>query len=193
MVLGAGVGGPPRARWWRRPVAFGPAIAVRRDVYERIGGHAGVRAEVAEDLALARAADRAGVTVRSTLGGDLVAYRMYPEGLRSLIEGWSKNLATGAGATPPLRLAATVAWVAGALQAPLLAVSAPSVVVLLASAAFAVQVAALLPRVGRVNPLVAVAYPAVLAAFLVLFARSVVLTTTRRAVPWRGRQVAVRG
>jgi hypothetical protein len=193
MLLGAGVGGPPRARWWRRPVAFGPAIAVRRDVYERFGGHALARADVAEDLALARAADRAGVTVRSTLGGDLIAYRMYPEGLRPLVEGWSKNLATGAGATPPLRLAATVVWVAAALQAPLLASSAPAGLVALVWAAFAVQVATVLPRVGRVSPLAALAYPALLAAFLLLFARSTVLTATRRTVPWRGRQVAVRG
>ena len=38
-LLGAGTGGPPRQRWWRRPMAFGPAIAVRRDRYERFGGH----------------------------------------------------------------------------------------------------------------------------------------------------------
>ena len=50
--LGAGVGRPPRARWWRRPVAFGPAIAVRRDRYRAFGGHVAVRAAVAEDLAL---------------------------------------------------------------------------------------------------------------------------------------------
>jgi 4,4'-diaponeurosporenoate glycosyltransferase len=174
-------------------VAFGPAVAVRRDVYERFGGHAAACAAVAEDLALAGAADRAGVPVRAALGGDLVTYRMYPEGVRSLIEGWSKNLATGAGSTPPIRLAATVLWMAGALQAPLLALSAPAGVVAVAWAAFALQVAVLLPRVSRVSPVAAIAYPAALAAFLVLFARSAVLTATRRHVPWRGRPVAVRG
>jgi hypothetical protein len=193
MLLGAGTGGPPPARWWRRPVAFGPAIAVRRDVYERFGGHAAVRADVAEDLALARAADRAGIAVRSTLAGDLVAYRMYPEGIRSLVEGWSKNLAAGAGSTPPLRLGASVLWMAGALQAPLLTFSAPAAVVALAWIAYALQVGTILPRLARTGPLAAAAYPVLLVAFLALFARSVVLTATRRTVPWRGRQVAVRG
>ena len=51
---------------------------------------------IADDLALASAADRAGVPVRALVGDDRLGYRMYPEGMRSLVEGWSKNLATGA-------------------------------------------------------------------------------------------------
>ena len=194
-TLGAGSGGPPRHRWWRREIAFGPAVAVRRDVYERIGGHAAVRGEVAEDLALARVAAAAGVPVRAVLAGDLVEYRMYPEGLRSLVEGWSKNLATGAGATPPLRLAATVAWVAAALQAAISAVgalatwSAPAVA---GYVLFVVQFDVLARRVGRFGRATSIAYPLVLVGFVALFARSTFLTLRRGTVPWRGRQVAVR-
>jgi hypothetical protein len=191
-VLGAGIGPPPRVRWWRRPMAFGPAIAVRRDVYERAGGHAAARTAVAEDLALARAADRAGVAVRSFAGDDRLGYRMYPEGAGSLVEGWSKNLAAGAGATPPVRLAAVVVWVGGALQGPLALVADPSALAVAAYLAFAGQFGLLLRRVGRFGAATALAYPVALLAFLALFARSLLITARGRPVPWRGRRVPVR-
>jgi 4,4'-diaponeurosporenoate glycosyltransferase len=191
-TLGAGLGGPARYRWWRRPIAFGPAVAVRRDVYERIGGHASVRGEVAEDLALARVADRAGVPVHALLAGPLLRYRMYPEGLGSLVEGWSKNLAVGAGATPPLRLAATVAWVAAALQAAISLAGTSGWPALVAYVAFVAQFGVVARRVGRFGPVTTVAYPLVLIGFIALFLRSSVLVAARRSVPWRGRQVAVR-
>ena len=60
---------------------------------------------------------------RTLLGGEALSYRMYPDGLRSLADGWSKNLAAGARSMPPLRLLATVLWVTAALQAPLLLAS----------------------------------------------------------------------
>jgi hypothetical protein len=173
-------------------MVFGPAVAVRAVDYDRIGGHAGVRGEVAEDLALARAATRAGLPVRSVLGGGLLGYRMYPEGLGRLIEGWSKNLAVGAGSTPPLRLGATVLWVTAVLQAGVLVVVSPGVLSGLLAAAVALQVAVLLRRLGRFGPLTVLLFPLLLAVFVLLFARSILLTALRRAVPWRGRTVPVR-
>ena len=50
--------------------------------------------------------------------------RMYGEGPRQLIEGWSKNLAAGAGTVPPVRLAFVVAWIAASAQACVIGVNA---------------------------------------------------------------------
>ena len=99
-VLGAGTGGPRRRSWWRAPMAFGPCLALPARVYARIGGHAAVATSVADDVALAERADRAGVGVTALLGEDVIAYRMYPDGWRSLVQGWTKNLATGAAGRP---------------------------------------------------------------------------------------------
>jgi 4,4'-diaponeurosporenoate glycosyltransferase len=121
---------------------------------------------------------------------------MYPEGLGSLVEGWSKNLATGAGVTPPLRLAATVIWVAAALQAAISTVGAiawgAAVPAMAAYLAFALQFGVVARRLGRFGAVTALAYPVVLAGFVALFARSTFLTLRGGTVPWRGRQVAVR-
>ena len=190
-LLGAGTGPPPAHRWWRHPVAFGPALAVPAADYWRIGGHAAVRDAVADDLALAHLADRAGVPVHSTLGDDLIGYRMYPEGPGRLIKGWSKHLAADAGSMPPLRLAATVLWVAAALQAAAVAVwtwirmeSGIDIATSVATyAPFMAQAGVVLHRAGRFGPLTVALYPLVLVGFLALFAWSAFLTLTRRTVP----------
>ena len=103
----AGTGAPAgkRRAWWRGPVGFGPAMAVPASAYIRAGGHERAKSAVAEDLALARTMDMAGTPVvayHSGRGPCFIEYRMYPHGLSSLIEGWTKNLAAGACAVPPL-------------------------------------------------------------------------------------------
>lgn len=70
--------------------ANGQWIAFRRDSYERIGGHAGVRADIVEDIALARRVKRDGGTLLLTSGAGSVACRMY-EGFAEVREGFSKN------------------------------------------------------------------------------------------------------
>ena len=195
-VLGAGTGtsAPTGRSWWRAPAAFGPAMAVRRRDYLAMGGHGAVRGDVAEDLALARIAAAHGLPVSTWTGGTAFRFRMYPGGVRQLVEGWSKNLATGAVATPPLRLVALVAWITASLQAAWLGGTALvplSWAGLLAYAAFAVQAAVLLRRVGGFGLVTALAFPVPLLAFLALFVRSAVLTAVRRQVGWRGRTIPV--
>lgn len=170
-----------------RPVAFGPAMAVTRTAYARLGGHATVRAAVAEDVALGASAAACGVPVLAFGGGD-IEYRMYPKGIAGLIEGWSKNLAAGAASVPPARLAATVLWICACVQAALLPfVTAFAPTALLAYTAVAVQLGVLWRRVGRFGPVTAAVFPLPLVAFMALFARSVWLTKVRRKVQWRGR------
>jgi hypothetical protein len=187
-LLGAGTGGPDRRRWWRRAFAFGPALAMPSPVYRRIGGHAAVRSSIVDDVSLAASADRAGVPITALLGGPQLTYRMYPDGPGGLVEGWTKNLAAGGRAVPPVRLAAVVAWVAAALQAAIGAVVL-SPAGTAAYVLFAVQFLVLTRRIGRFGAVTAVLYPVALAAFVALFVGSLVLTAGPRRVRWRGRLV----
>ena len=190
-LLGAGTGGPARRGWWRRPFAFGPALAIPTPAYRRIGGHASVRASIVDDVSLAARADRAGVPVTTLLGGSDLTYRMYPEGPRGLVEGWTKNLAAGGRAVPPVRLAAAVVWVTAVLHAaagPVVLSPAGTAVYLL----FALQFLVLTRRIGRFGAVTALLYPVALAAFVVLFVWSLALTAGPGRVRWRGRVVDLR-
>lgn len=69
----------------------GQFILVRRSVYERAGGHAAVRAEVAEDSALAQRVRAIGGRVDLMDGSSFLSVRMY-RSLDQLWEGLAKNV-----------------------------------------------------------------------------------------------------
>ncbi|MGC9530320.1 MAG: glycosyltransferase [Candidatus Bipolaricaulaceae bacterium] len=73
------------------PAAVGQFILVDRQAYLKMGGHAAVRGQVVEDMALAKRAAHAGISARLYSGGKLVSCRMY-DGLRPAVDGLSKNL-----------------------------------------------------------------------------------------------------
>jgi chlorobactene glucosyltransferase len=71
--------------------ANGQFLLVRRSAYEAVGGHAAVRAEVLDDVALAHRVKRARLSLFFGTTRDLVTTRMYRHA-GALWEGWSKNL-----------------------------------------------------------------------------------------------------
>ncbi|HTO74313.1 MAG TPA: glycosyltransferase [Gemmatimonadales bacterium] len=75
-------------------IANGQFILMQRESYQAIGTHEAVKGEVAEDLALAQTAHRKGQRVWFAFAENLMETRMY-DGLRPMIEGWSKNLYLG--------------------------------------------------------------------------------------------------
>ncbi len=160
-------------------VAFGPVIAVDRATYDASGGHGNdaVRGQHTEDIALARAVGRSSLFT----GRPDTQFRMYPGGLGDTIRGWSRSLATGAGATRWWWLLATLAWVAS-LAGGWLAI--PFVYPL-----SALQLWVLGRRAGSIHPLTAILFPLAVVAFVLIFVRSAWLVVTRRTVTWKGRQV----
>jgi hypothetical protein len=83
-----------RSRRVTEKIANGQCLWVRRAAYEAMGGHAAVKHEVAEDLALAQHWFGAGRNVALVLGLDQLSTRMYTS-LRELIDGWGKNINAG--------------------------------------------------------------------------------------------------
>lgn len=162
------------------PLAFGPVLALTRQCYDTAGGHAHpeVRAAVAEDLALAR---RVGTSRLYLAGRHSVHYRMYPGGWRPLVQGWTKNLAVGAGRAPWWALLAAAAWVTslagGWLASPWWYVTS------------AAQFAVLARRVGCFGWRTAVVYPLLVTVLVLVFLRSAALTLTGREVAWKGRRL----
>lgn len=71
--------------------ANGQFLMIRRDVYEAVGGHASVAAEVLEDVALARRVKCAGHRIWFASGKGIVRVRMY-RSFNAMWEGWKKNL-----------------------------------------------------------------------------------------------------
>lgn len=176
-------------------VANGQFILVHRDTYEAIGGHAAVRGEVVEDLALAQAFLRGGKRVQLMFGHSLISTRMY-RSLGEMIEGWSKNLYLGArqsaGSRPLLRalapwtlLLALLFWLL-----PLVALAAG---VAPSAATLAVIVSllfwAMISFGMQIPAWYAVGYPLGVVMAIGITLRSI--WRGSRRVEWRGRTYAV--
>ena len=66
-------------------------MLVRRDAYDRVGGHAAVATEILEDVALAKRVKQSGGRLQFRVS-DVVSTRMYRT-FPQMWEGWTKNLA----------------------------------------------------------------------------------------------------
>jgi 4,4'-diaponeurosporenoate glycosyltransferase len=198
LVAFMGVGAARPGRNGRSDGVFGPCLICRRSDYDAIGGHAAVRAIVTEDLALARAFVDKGFPTYALAGGGIVEYRMYPAGWRQLVEGWSKNVASGARFVPPLRSLLVALWITALLvatQYAVLAIWSPTRlrigVAATAFIALAVQQRVRLVALTNAGWVTAALFPMTTLVFVALFVRSVWWTYVRRRVRWRGRSIDV--
>jgi 4,4'-diaponeurosporenoate glycosyltransferase len=167
---------------------FGQMLLVERDVYQRVGGHKAVCGKILENFELAAHFRDAGIPVRAVAGRGALSFRMYPDGLGSLIEGWTKGFASGAGRTPRGVLGIIIAWMIGLMMTPIALVASGMeygwLGVYLACAA---QVAWLARRVGGFHWHAALFYPVPLVFFFALFARSAM--RSGKNVTWKGREI----
>ncbi|MDF1700356.1 MAG: glycosyltransferase [Planctomycetota bacterium] len=178
----------------RRPRAgFGPLMITTREDYERVGGHEAVKGSVIEDFALTNRYSQAELRVTNLGGGKDVSFRMYPDGFRSLIEGWTKNFGSGAWAIGALRALALLIWLTVAVGVikwggGMATHAAPRVLY----AMFAVQIFVMQRQVGSFSVLCALLYPLEILFLALVLLRSLWRTHVRKSVTWRGREVATR-
>jgi hypothetical protein len=168
--------------------ANGQFLVITRTVYEWVGGHAAVRDQVIEDVALLRAVKRAGGRGVPVEGHTLASCRMY-EGWPALREGYAKSLWASVGGSPAASAAAAVA-LSAVYVVPALAALRGSRAGLVGYAAGVAGRAVVAARTGgRVWP-DALAHPVSVLLFDVLMAHS--LRGHRRgSLSWRGRAVSV--
>lgn len=101
----------PLARSPRSAIAMaaGAYLLVRRDLYDRVGGHDGIGGHMVDDLALAQAVKRSGALLMPADGTGVIRLRMYHD-VGELWRGWRKNAAFASpnGATKGVVPAATL-------------------------------------------------------------------------------------
>ena len=167
---------------------FGQMLLVNRESYLRVGGHEAVKGRILENCFLAELFRAAGISVRSATGKNVFSFRMYPGGVRELIEGWTKGFASGAGETPRGVLVLVVAWMIGLMFAPvgwLMTGDSWSwgAMYLLC----ATQVGWVSRQIGAFRWWTALLYPVLLVFFFVVFARSA--RRVGKQVSWKGRTI----
>jgi 4,4'-diaponeurosporenoate glycosyltransferase len=176
--------------------AFGPCMVCSREDYFAVGGHEKVRREILESIPFGREFLKAGREVRCYGGKGTISFRMYPEGLRSLIEGFSKGFGTGASATSLVVLFMMVCWITGGLAITrhlLQAVFWTDPVALglwvTLDIFYILQIHWMLRRIGNFGFYTPLFFQVPVLFFVILFFSSLLRIFVLRRVRWKGREV----
>ncbi|MFS0990174.1 glycosyltransferase [Enterococcus casseliflavus] len=170
--------------------AFGPCILCSKTAYLQANGHQDMPQGILDDLALARRFKKKRLPIALYGGKDLVAFRMYPAGVRQLVQGWTKDFATASQSTHPLIMAGVILWISGGigvLAAPFL--MEPLWLGLLFYAAYFGQTLCFARRVGNFNRILLLFFPCYFLFFLGLFGWSWIQTHLLKSVTWKGRKI----
>ncbi|SEJ47094.1 4,4'-diaponeurosporenoate glycosyltransferase [Bhargavaea ginsengi] len=197
LIVMAGMNTFTPARWNLPPAgAFGGCILCSRADYIGTGGHHAIRGELMDDLALGAAFRDSGLPVYCLGGRNVISLRMYPDGIRSLVEGWTKSMASGVSSTHPAVTALVSLWIAGAfMPAATLAAAAWNGMAgwITAGAAlyllYGLEVFRLIRKAGNFRFTTVLLYPFHFLFFTAVFIWSLYAVRIRKRVTWRGRQV----
>ncbi len=177
---------------------FGPCILTSKAQYLRVGGHEAVRGQVVDDLALCRLYRREGIPVHTFGGKGVINFRMYPGGVGSMIEGWTKNMAVGASLADVRLILLLIIWCTGISNAALALGSLgwrfdPTLgpMILGAYALYGGQIFLQLRRVGSFRWVAALLFPVLFLFFVGIFIYSVVRVKIYRSVSWKGRSIRI--
>lgn len=176
--------------------AFGPCILCNKADYMNVGGHEVIRNAVMDDLALGEAFREAGDPVYCYGGRGVINFRMYPEGIGSLWEGWTKSFATASQETHPLVTFFISFWISGAfLSLPFFMLAGYTggtnwtIIATFLYILFFGQVSLFARRTGNFSYVALAFYPLLFLFFTILFIWSIYLTHVRKTVSWRGRKI----
>lgn len=174
---------------------FGPVICISKSLYQEIGGHQAVKESILDDISLGKELQKIEVVPSCYIGNPTITFRMYPNEMKEMNQGWIKNFAAGAGSSSLFFLVITVIWVSGLIRTPLELVNFVVSENILFSFIYAIiyflQVIVLYfpaKKIGNFKNTVLFLYPIPLLYFLLIFCISLYKKVFHRSVSWKGRK-----
>jgi 4,4'-diaponeurosporenoate glycosyltransferase len=177
--------------------AFGPCNLCRREDYFLVGGHQAFKGDILESFGLCKEFLKNNLPVHCYGGRGTISFRMYPEGIKSLVEGFGKGFGSGAQAMPLAGLILTVLWISGGvgvtrqfIQSLALGGSLQLAGWSLFYLLYVLQYHWMLRRIGNFGTLPAFLFPIPLLFFVAVFALSLLRIFFFRNVRWKGRSIS---
>jgi 4,4'-diaponeurosporenoate glycosyltransferase len=197
IVMMAGIGAFTVLGSRIKPIGlFGQVVVMERQYYLDCGGHDKVKGELLEDLAFGSELQKEGMEIHCLGGKSTISFRMYPNGIRELINGWSKGFAMGAAKTSTPLLILIVLWICGSIGTTRslieTIVATNSVQIAIGGSLYilyAAQIYWMLVRIGNFKFYTALFYPIPIAFFVVIFTYSFVRIFLVGSVKWKGREI----
>ncbi|MCU9614785.1 glycosyltransferase [Caldibacillus lycopersici] len=178
----------------KRKGLYGPCIITTREDYETIGGHESIKAEMLDDLNLGVVFQKAGIRVSNYLGVKLISFRMYPNGLKSQWEGFSKGAVQGTSVVSKLTLIPIIFWFLGIILSTsffLFIHTTWFLPLVIGYVLYVIQIYFINQSIGNFGiilpffPIISMVY------FLLAYLYSAYQSIVRKKVIWKGRYVSV--
>lgn len=168
---------------------FGPVIVTSKSDYTMTGGHEAIKNELLDDIKLARLYLKHGINIRNYLGGEIISFRMYPNGIGHLFEGISKNISLGAHTVSCLEFIIAFIWFAAMLAS---VQYIPSILNIYRYFLYVIVIYVLSRAIGDYKIYDALLYPVHFILTLIIFIFSFYKGIFRKKVNWKGRQISVK-
>lgn len=175
---------------------YGSCIVATREDYEKINGHQSVKDEVLDDLFLGSKFIEAGVPITNYIGHGLVSFRMYPQGIRSEVEGFSKGAVLSTSTLSPWTIVPIAVWVVGLIVSEAafpLAGTSWAVPLLIGYVMYTLQLVYFMKYVGAFGIVIPVLHIVATVFFLVVMLYSLYQVVVLGHVSWKGRHIRVGG
>ncbi|MGB8455238.1 MAG: glycosyltransferase family 2 protein [Anaerocolumna sp.] len=176
---------------------YGSCIVMTREDYSKIEGHDSIKSEVLDDLILGKKLSDAGIHVENYIGYNYVSFRMYPDGLRSELQGFAKGAFLSTATLRPLSIICMAIWLIG-----LLAVEIITPVLLLMGNTYAIpfilgyifytiQIIYFIKYSGNYGLIMPIVHLISSVFFIVVISYSYYQVAVTKSVTWKGRQIKV--
>lgn len=174
---------------------YGQSLILGKEEYWSIGGHESVKGKILENVYMAELFTEKGYKLVCCGGRGSLSFRMYPDGMKNLIDGWTKAFASGASKTSLISMISIIMWISGGftISISLIFTLFISDYILLSSIGyilFSIQMYWMLHRIGTYKIISALIFPLHLLFFVIIFSRSIYYQVTKKKIQWKSRNVS---
>lgn len=181
--------------WGRTDSVFGPFLMTSRKDYMLTGGHQNAQETLIEGMGIQKGYHDKGLPTTLYIGYGVLHFRMYSEGLHSVINGWKKHIAIGAGNTQPWVMMMIMLWIGGGIALPIYIIATglggfgmitlPVVLYFI----YALQFKWMCRHLIRFPWFFALFYPLYIVFFFHVYGASFINTHLFKKVEWKGRKI----
>jgi 4,4'-diaponeurosporenoate glycosyltransferase len=177
---------------------FGPVILISRKDYFDAGGHASIHNSIIDDVALGQKLKDKKIAFDLFIGDRDISFRMYGGGIKDLLDGWTKNQASGAMKTPVIRFLIVFLWITSCASAPLQIIRSIYLANYIWAAVFflffilwMLELRRISTHIGTFKRYVIVLYPVYLVMFCGVFFVSIFKKVFHLKVIWKDREITL--
>lgn len=177
---------------------FGPVLMTNQCDYKITGGHKASKSKIIEGEGIFTAYQKNSLPIKLFLARGSIGMRMYPNGLKELIAGWSKHIARGSANTHPIHMTMIILFLAGGITAAsllLISLIVPNISVifaLLAYVLYGIVFYFLADKVIRLSLIDIFIFPLYILFFFIIYGLSWYNINIKKQVIWKGQQIAVK-